>query len=585
MKIGQQYLFPFLFLALFLGLFSYRQAIKSDFIYDDNIRIAERVVKDGVQSFEVLPEFHQGLGSVLTKILPDRPLLMVSIWLNYLVSGSDPAAYKLTNILLHILSATLLFLLLLRIGEEYSVNSPAFAALLALLFLVHPLNSQAVSVVIQRGVILSSCFAFLVLLSAFDYLKEKKRSAFFACFLFFLSGILCKPNIAMLPLLILLLAWPLGKIKAALTLSLSLFATLLIPAIFYFIFRYNFHTQSENAGEWLNYALVQSKVIFHYLRQLVWPLGLNNTYPFPLKISLAEVWPYCLAHLLILGFAWQLARKSSLVGLGILGFYLAMAPESSFFPIPHMAFDHRMYFPMAFLALALFAVLQKLPKFAKFSQGLLAAAIVGGIFFTHVRLKETQDYLSWLRSSALRYKHDHIQNIHLLHTLWDQQKIELGKKDSAAFQEKYPDAVEYKFFSRLFEEGAPFLLAKITNQKEAEKLSYRTRSAMTHYLLDAYNNSSDPLLKKEHVHVILDTQQYSFRDASFARYRDLYLDNSRELHMKYLQMARNGMLSGYQREIWLSILLTWKKLSPAGVSEPWLEEVPPLQRYFLWRSS
>lgn len=576
------------FAAFTLAIFAYHRAATGDFIFDDNVRIAEVVFTPKGVHFEPLPAFREGIGEVMRTVLPDRPLLMLTIWANYAIGGGEAIGYKLTNIALHFLTALLLFFFLLRYLRYRGLqDQPLLAGALALCFAVHPLHNQAVTIVIQRGVLLSAIFALLSLIAALSHLERPQRSRLLASVFFFLCGILCKPNILILPPLLLLLAGP-GRIRAALRIATPMLVLCLLPSVFFLFFRDNFYEQSESKAEWLNYGLVQSKVIFHYLRQIFVPFGFNANYPIDRVATLAEVWPYCLAHIVLIASAARYAYRGSVAAAAMLAFYAALAPESSFFPIPHVVFDHRMYFPSMFLCLAAAAALAKRPAWAKPATVVFALLSIPLAMLTHARNLEIEHYMGWARSTALRYKHDHITNINVLNAEWALGDLDTGRADSQLFHELYPGILEYTYFARLFTERTDEALRSgLLSPAEASMLTPTTRIAIAYYLLNKHEEEAkaggDRIRSMEEVHILLAALSPDFGSIRFQRYRETYFRNMKDLHIAYLGLAEKNLLAPHQREIWISILSAWERLTPAGSPRPWREGVPELTLYFLSR--
>ena len=97
----------------------------------------------------------------------------------------------------------------------------------------------------------------------------------------------------------------------------------------------------------VRYARNETGVILHYLRLAFWPSGLCLDYGWPVTASLWATLPSCLVMALLLAATlWALIRKPM---WGFLGawFFLILAPTSSFMPIRDLAFEHRMYLPLA----------------------------------------------------------------------------------------------------------------------------------------------------------------------------------------------------------------------------------------------
>jgi tetratricopeptide (TPR) repeat protein len=117
----------------------------------------------------------------------------------------------------------------------------------------------------------------------------------------------------------------------------------------------------------LDYARTQPEVILHYLRLSVWPLGQCLDYGWEKADTFVEIVPPLLILLVLMGLTvWCIWRHPA---WGFLGgwFFLVLAPSSSFIPIHDLAFEHRMYLPLAAVLLALliaaYELLLRLPTY------------------------------------------------------------------------------------------------------------------------------------------------------------------------------------------------------------------------------
>ena len=133
-------------ILLFAVLAVYLNSMGHPFIYDD---LSNIVGNDSIRSVNPLggalrPPPSTGLGG--------RPIVNFSLAVNYALGGLDPWGYHLVNILLHALSALVLWALLRASAPE---RGALFALGAALIWAVHPLHSQAVNVVTQRSEILA----------------------------------------------------------------------------------------------------------------------------------------------------------------------------------------------------------------------------------------------------------------------------------------------------------------------------------------------------------------------------------------------------------------------------------------------
>jgi protein O-mannosyl-transferase len=338
------------------------------------------------------------LGGSLGKIFLPRGLALFSFALNYHFGGTDPFGYHLVNLGLHIGCGFLVYLLLRRVVRE-SVLLPTLGALL---FIAHPLQTQAVTYVVQRMAVLAALF---FLLSLWLFVRARERLASGALFAdarhlgYYLGALLAgigavftKENTAVLPVVLYLyvtvLLPPTGD-RRRLLLSLLPFAAgplalavvrLLLPlagdktlagitATGYLV-----HTQQLTP---LRYLVTEFSVLWVYIRMLFLPYGQALQHSYPVATSLFE-WRHLLAGtgLALLGaLAVQLRRRQPLIATGIAWFFLTLAVESSLIPLDPL-FEHRLYLPIFGFVLVVFGLIQLLPSRRAGVVILMAAVLV-----------------------------------------------------------------------------------------------------------------------------------------------------------------------------------------------------------------
>ncbi len=151
----------FVIIAL-LSVAVYANSIPNGFVYDDEIYVVEnshiRDIKNIPASF-VHPEYLTSLGHKSHY----RPLVMISYTINYLFGGLNPVVFRLTNLFFHIVTSFMLFLtvdamLNVRVQENDRRKNLFIAIAAALIFAVHPFNSEAVNYITARSSLMSGFF-------------------------------------------------------------------------------------------------------------------------------------------------------------------------------------------------------------------------------------------------------------------------------------------------------------------------------------------------------------------------------------------------------------------------------------------
>ena len=298
-----------------------------------------------------------------------RPLLPLTLSLNYWWGGTSPAGYHAVNLAFHVVSAVLAYIFLLQL------EAPRPAALVAsLLFAVHPVSGIVVNYISARDLAMMQTF---LLASLVSYARMRRRGrdtpgGWVATILFAFLAILSKTGALILPALVaayeLLIRRTPWRARD-LWIRLAVFSVVPIDFAFYtrMALRYS---DVENAvrdepGGVMAYALAQTKAHAIYAFNFVWPFNLHQM---PLLVPPAHwVNPFAAvtAVLLVgsLGLAWRLRTSMPAVSFCILAYWILLIPEGSIVPLVHPRVDYRPYPSSAFLfgAIAIPAV-TRLPR-------------------------------------------------------------------------------------------------------------------------------------------------------------------------------------------------------------------------------
>ena len=164
-----------------------------------------------------------------------RPLQTISFMLDAQIAGKDAWIYHLSNLLLHILTVIALFFFLKKTGIKEEISF-----LLALLFSIHPLFTNAVAWIPARGDILLCLFGLLSFITLLEYLDTRKTIYLILHALVFLSGMFSKETAVLLPFLILLYLYFVQKKKIILKEIAPFLAIWLISFVLFFVMRQSF---------------------------------------------------------------------------------------------------------------------------------------------------------------------------------------------------------------------------------------------------------------------------------------------------------------------------------------------------------
>lgn len=360
MNSAQKNILPFVLIAL-IGFLAYANSFKGPFIYDDVHSIVTNASIYKLWPITDVIWAPPAMGGVV-----GRPLVNLTLAFNYAISGLDVWSYHLFNLIFHILAAWTLFgvlrrtFLLEKVRASASELSENLALAVTLIWTVHPLQTQAVTYVIQRCESLMGLFFLLTFYCAIRGWQSPRQKlwhtlAGLSC----LVGVGAKEVIAAAPLLIVLYdwLWVHGSLKEALRRSWWLWTLLALDLILLYA-----HIVHQGWGNLVDVdvkpaglaaTLTQGEVIWHYLRLVVWPYPLVLDYGWPIADPWSA-WPYSLAILgLCLGTLWALIKRHPIGYLGA-WFFLILAPTSSGLVQVEAAYEHRMYLPLVSIIIVLF---------------------------------------------------------------------------------------------------------------------------------------------------------------------------------------------------------------------------------------
>jgi len=297
-----------------------------------------------------------------------RPILNLSLALNYALSGTRVWSYHLVNVLIHLAAALTLWGIVRRTAARVGARSPEFLAWgAALLWAVHPLQTESVTYTVQRAESLMGLFYLLTLYGFIRHVGAAGKDwrwawlTFFACLL----GMGTKEVMVSAPVLVLAYdrTFVGGSFRAAWSRSWRLY--LALAATWIPLAACVLSTGGNRGGtsgfglsvSWGGYLLTQFSAVIHYIRLALWPHPLVFYYTVD-WIGLGQAAPSAVA-LLALAVACGVAfvRRSAWGFLGVF-FFAILAPTSLIPGMSQTLAEHRMYLALAPIAVALVAVLE-----------------------------------------------------------------------------------------------------------------------------------------------------------------------------------------------------------------------------------
>lgn len=335
-----------------------------------------------------------------------RPILNLSLALNHALSRLSPSAYRTTNILIHAAAALALFGLIRRtlrlpgLAPRLSLHAERIALLSALLWALHPLQTESVTYVSQRA---ESLMGLFYLLALYAFLRAAvtpgrywSAAAVAAC----AAGMMTKEVMVTAPIVILLFdrACLAGSLAEAWRrrrgLHLALASTWLVLAVLMLTTRIGARGVGYGISHaWHDYLRIEAGAVLLYLRLALFPQPLVFDYgeEVPLPAAFATV-----GHALTLAtvaavVVWQWRRRPLVAFLGA-SFFILLAPTSSIVPVTGQPIaENRVYLPLA--AVAVLATLGTFRALGRCATAVLLAAVLALAGGT---VRRNQDYRSEL---------------------------------------------------------------------------------------------------------------------------------------------------------------------------------------------
>ena len=295
-----------------------------------------------------------------------RPLLMMSCWLNYQISN-ETFSFHIVNVLLHAINSLLVFFIVRKLVGKATLA----AAFASAIFLLHPIQTESVAYIAGRSESLSVMF-FFAAFTVFLYRRQETVSWQVAVTIFFLFGLALatKEHTLVLPGLLLLTDyyWNPGFALSGIRRNWRIYAPIALGAAGGVAFVVKVLLQSRSAGfgmhelTWYQYFFTECRAFFVYLRLIVWPVGQNIDWDYPLSRSILDHGAFFAfaAILLLTSAAIYYRRRYPLASYGVLVYLLLMAPTSSFVPIKDPMAEHRLYLPMIGILLVVADALRRL---------------------------------------------------------------------------------------------------------------------------------------------------------------------------------------------------------------------------------
>jgi tetratricopeptide (TPR) repeat protein len=343
---------------ILLGILVYSNTFLASFHFDDELFIMENYALRNIWNLKGIWDSY-----------PSRFITLITFALNYYFNKFNVFGYHVFNLMVHLGSAILAWWLARLIflcpemkKSKLSQYSGSISVFTSLIFLSHPIQTEAVTYIWQRC---TSFAVFLYIFSVCLYFKSrllsinrdsnsKERLFYTFSWVLAIAAMFAKENSVTLPLTIIMCEFVFFK---PIKWKKALAFLLILPIVPILLFATKTYKPESfdgaqrllglpNSGGY--YFLTQLRVWVTYFRLLFLPFNQNLDYDYPITRSLFNL-PTLASFLLlasIIIIAIRLYRKHRLLSFGIFWFFLTLSPDSSIIPLQDIIFEHRLYLPI-----------------------------------------------------------------------------------------------------------------------------------------------------------------------------------------------------------------------------------------------
>ena len=253
-----------------------------------------------------------------------HPITSLSHMLDCQLYGLWPGGHHLTSVLLHVCATLLLFGVLCALSGE-----PAPSAFVAGAFALHPLRAESVAWVAERKDVLAGVLWMSTMWLYVAWVRRPSPRRYGALVVTFMLGLMAKPMVVTLPLVLLLIdAWPLGRslpLRRRVVDKLPLLALAGVVSVVTIVAQQPAVVSLEKVG--VTDRLANAIVAFAwYVQKTVWPSGLAVFYPLELPVPVRSVAVSGLFVACVTAVAWRARRTRPWLFVGWLWYLVALLP-------------------------------------------------------------------------------------------------------------------------------------------------------------------------------------------------------------------------------------------------------------------
>jgi len=475
--------FAYGFVVCVVGTLAFANSFYGVYVFDDRPNIVDN---PSLRSFQAS---WQAEGKEIPKGLRRRDVGRWSFAVNYAISGLNTWSYHAVNLAIHLTAALLLFgivrrtIVLYAHDAEMCLDANWLACGIAGLWVVHPLQTESVTYVIQRLESLCGLFYLTCIYCTLRGARSQRPWGWYvATMVACLAGMATKEVMVTLPVVLLCFdrifladSWRrlIGDRKwmyAGLAIAMAGLLWSASGSILPKFQRAEMMTSQPSTSPRIDrsdqvqgdipsryeFFISQPGVVLHYIKLAFWPQGQCLDYMWPAAENVREVLLPMAVILAIGVFGFWSLRKHPPVGFLILSFFVILSPTSSIIRL-RVAFEHRMYLPLACLIALVVIGCYQLTRLRLLMPAVLTLAVIALGFATHERNKVYYSRIAMFRDNVAKAPHNPRAHLNLADAYLRAGKltetqaaveaaIELRPKDSASWLRVGSKLVQWKAY-------------------------------------------------------------------------------------------------------------------------------------------
>jgi tetratricopeptide (TPR) repeat protein len=369
-----------------MGFIVYANALKGGFIWDDELLVQDNMVIRGLSK---MPDFFTQDISGRQDVHRYgfyRPLTMMTFAIDYASGKSNVEIYHLTSIILHILSAFSIYLLVNLLFRERLIS-----LLTGTLFLIHPVQTEAVTYISGRADLLVSLFIISSLIFYIKYLESKSKRLYGLLLISYVFALLSKENSLIFPAILLLYHYGFRK-----GFKIREFSPILGLTFLYIFLRFTLLASLLPETDITQWRALFGRVpgffvaIASYIRILFFPFDLHMEYG-NMSFSLYDFRAIlgAVISIVLLIYAFRKRNRDALFFFSACWFFIALLPSSSIYPVnAFFMAEHWLYLPSLGFFIIISKWLTDLYSFKKFRMLALFCIFSISAFYSYLSIMQ-----------------------------------------------------------------------------------------------------------------------------------------------------------------------------------------------------